>query len=156
MAAFVARNDFESRSDRESDSRDKRIPKANAVDVLGARSHDDFAARFVVGKESIDNRQLHLRPRPDLGRSRNTPAVWRRLDKAAEEPPPKPSGCDLLDRKIRFFFKRSGNRWHVGFVRDAQVLETLPQAPGARYRLPIELFNVESSNQRLCGLVVSA
>jgi hypothetical protein len=36
------------------------------------------------------------------------------------------------------------------------MLKTLSHAPGARRRLPIELFISESGNQRLCGLVICA
>ena len=36
MTAFMADNDLESGTDGESNSRDKRIPKANAVDAFSA------------------------------------------------------------------------------------------------------------------------
>jgi hypothetical protein len=49
MTVFVAGNDFESSPGRKTNSRDKRIPKPNAVYVLAARSDDEFAARFVAG-----------------------------------------------------------------------------------------------------------
>jgi hypothetical protein len=38
---------LESGTDGESNSRDKRIPKANAVDVFGAREDHEFPAGFV-------------------------------------------------------------------------------------------------------------
>jgi hypothetical protein len=49
MTAFVAGNDFKSSPGRETNSRNKRIPKPNAVYVLAARSDNEFAARFVAG-----------------------------------------------------------------------------------------------------------
>ena len=44
MTAFMADDDLESGTDGESNSRDKRIPKANAVDVFGARADHEFPA----------------------------------------------------------------------------------------------------------------
>jgi hypothetical protein len=57
MTAFMADNDLESGADGESNSRDKRIPKANAVDVFGARAdhefrQDSFPARKRSRKEA--------------------------------------------------------------------------------------------------------
>jgi hypothetical protein len=49
MTAFVASNDLQPGSDRESNARDERIPKPNAVYVLATHSDDEFAARFVGG-----------------------------------------------------------------------------------------------------------
>jgi hypothetical protein len=42
MTAFMADNDLESGTDGESNSRDKRIPKANTVDVFGARADHEL------------------------------------------------------------------------------------------------------------------
>jgi hypothetical protein len=55
MAALVAGNDFQSSPDGESNSRNERIPKPNAVYVLAAGSNDEFAARLVAGEKSTDN-----------------------------------------------------------------------------------------------------
>src|SRR5229473_1216064 len=99
MTAFVACNDFESSPDGESNSQDKRIPKTNVVHVLSTCSEDEFAARFVAGQESIENSKVDTRCGPDLGRSGNTLAVWRGLDKAADKPAPEPPGGDLLHRR---------------------------------------------------------
>src|SRR5882757_3731784 len=55
MTAFMADNDLESGTDGESNSRDKRIPKANAVDVFGARADHKFPAGFVSGEKAFEN-----------------------------------------------------------------------------------------------------
>ena len=44
MTAFVAGDDFESRADGETNSRDKGIPKADSVHVLAARMNDQLTA----------------------------------------------------------------------------------------------------------------
>lgn len=98
MPAFVANDDLESGADSESNSRRQRIPKAYAINVLGARAEDEFAAGFVTGEESIDDREVHLRRRPDLGGSGNTLAGWGGLNKVPEKPPPEPPWSNLLDR----------------------------------------------------------
>ena len=46
MTAFMADDDLESGTDSESNSRDKRIPKANAVDVFGVCADHEFPARI--------------------------------------------------------------------------------------------------------------
>jgi hypothetical protein len=51
MTAFMADNDLESGTDGESNSRDKRIPKANAVDVFGAPADHEFPAGFVPARK---------------------------------------------------------------------------------------------------------
>ena len=58
VTAFVAGNDLQPGPNRESNSRYKGIPKPNAVHVLAASSHDEFAARFVAGYESIENSKV--------------------------------------------------------------------------------------------------
>ena len=55
MTTFMADNDLESGTDGESSSRDKRIPKANAVDVFGARADHEFPAGFVSGEKAFQN-----------------------------------------------------------------------------------------------------
>src|SRR5579862_1784828 len=91
----------------------------------------------------------------DLRWGRSSLADRRRLDKAANKPAPEPSGSYLLDRAIRFPMDRRGHGRQIRFVRDAEMLETLAHAPGARRRLPIELFLGQFSNQLLGGLIVS-
>src|ERR1700730_8679044 len=110
MTAFMAFNDFESSPDRESNSQDKRIPKANVVHVLSACSEDEFAAGFVVGQESIENSTVDTRCGPDLARSGNTLAARRGLDKAADKPALEPPGSDLFHRRIRLLLEGGGNR----------------------------------------------
>jgi hypothetical protein len=110
MTALVAGNDLKSSPDRESNSRDKRIPKPNVVYVLVARSDDELAARFVAGQESIENSKVDTRCGSDLARSGNTPAVRRGLDKSADKPAPEPPGIDLLHRRIWLVFEHGGNR----------------------------------------------
>ena len=75
MTALVACNDLESSPDRESKSRDERIPKANAVYVLAPCFEDELAARFVAAEKSIKNGKGDTRGGPDLGRSANTLAA---------------------------------------------------------------------------------
>jgi len=156
MTAFVAYNDLESCSHRESKPRYKRIPKANAVYVLGARAEDEFTASSVDRKESIENRKANMRRGPDLGRSGSTLGGGRGLGKAANKPAREASGNNLLHRRIRLLFQGGGNRRHIGFVHDAEVFKALSHAPGTRRRLPIELFLGEVGNHRLRGQVICA
>jgi hypothetical protein len=62
MTAFMADNDLESGADGESNSRDNRIPKANAVDVFGARAHHEFPAGFVSGEKAFENGSANRTP----------------------------------------------------------------------------------------------
>jgi hypothetical protein len=55
MTAFMADDDLESGTDSESNSRDKRIPKANAVDVFGVCADHEFPAGFVSGEKAFEN-----------------------------------------------------------------------------------------------------
>ena len=154
MTAFMADDDLESGTDSESNSRDKRIPKANAVDVFGARADHEFPAGFVSGEKAFENGSENMRRGPNLRWSQSSPSDLRRLDKATNKPAPEPSGSNLLDRRIRFLVNRHGDGRQIGFVRDAEMLETLAHTPSAGRRLPIELFLGEFSDELLGGLVV--
>ena len=154
MTAFMADNDLESGTDGESNSRDKRIPKANAVDVFGARADHKFPAGFVSGEKAFENGSANVRRGPDLRWSRSSLGDRRRLDKAANKPAPEPSGSNLLDRRIRLLIDCHGDGRQIGFVRDAEMLETLAHTPRAGRRLPIQLFLGEFSDELLGGLVV--
>jgi len=57
MTTFMADSDLESGTDGESNSRDKRIPKANAVDVLAR-------ARTIISRQEPNPREI-------AGRARN-------------------------------------------------------------------------------------
>jgi hypothetical protein len=92
MTAFMADNDLESGTDGESNSRDKRIPKANAVDVFGARADHDFPAGVVSGAKAFENGSANVRRGPDLRWSRSSLGDRRRLDKAANKPAPNHPG----------------------------------------------------------------
>jgi hypothetical protein len=92
MTAFMADNDLESGTDGESNSRDKRIPKANAVDVFGARADHDFPAGVVSGAKAFENGSANVRRGPDLRWSRSSLGDRRRLDKAAIKPAPNHPG----------------------------------------------------------------
>jgi len=61
MATLVADDDLESGTDGESDSRDKRIPKANAVDVFSLRADHEFPAGFVSGEKALENGSANVR-----------------------------------------------------------------------------------------------
>ena len=154
MTAFMADNDLESGTDVESNSRDKRIPKANAVDVFVGRADHEFPAGFVSGEKALENGSANVRRGPDLHWSWSSLGDWRRLDKAANKPAPEPSGNKLLDRRIRFLVDRQGDGRQIGFVHDAEMIETLAHTPRAGRRLPIELFLGEFSDELLGGLVV--
>src|SRR3982074_1038613 len=60
MTAFMADNDLESGTDGESNSRGKRIPKANACDVFGARADHEFQAGFVSGEKTFENGRANV------------------------------------------------------------------------------------------------
>ena len=154
MTAFMADNDLKSGTDGESNSRDKRIPKANAVDVFGARVDHEFPAGFVSGEKAFENRSANVGRGPDPRWSWSSLGDRRRLDKAANKPAPEPSGGYLLDRRIRFLVDRRGDGRQIGFVRDAEMLETLAHTPRAGRRSPIELFFGEFSDELPGGLVV--
>src|SRR5229473_552807 len=156
MTALVADNDLESSPYRESKSRKKRVPEANAIYVIAASAEDKVTACSVARQKTIENRKVGTRPRPDLSRSVSTLAVRRGLCKAANKPRPQPSGSDLLHWRTRPVPKRGSDRRQIGFIGDAEMLKTLPNAPGARRRLPIELFIGESTDQVPGGLVVCA
>jgi hypothetical protein len=153
MTAFMADNDLESGTDGESNSRDKRIPKANAVEVFGAGADHEFPAGFVSIEKAFENGSANVRRGPNLRWSRSSLGDRRRLDKAANKPAPEPSASNLFDRRIRFAVDRRRDGRQIGFVRDAEMLETLAHAPRARRRLPIELFLGKSSYE-LPGVVV--
>jgi len=154
MTAFMADNDLQSGTDGESNSRDERIPKANAVDVFGARADHEFPAGFVSGEKAFENGSVNMRRGPDLHWSRSSLGNRRRLDKAANKPASKPPGGNLLDWRIRLLVDRYGDGRQIGFVRDAEMLETLAHTPRVGRRLPIELFLGEFSDELLGGLVV--
>ena len=154
MTAFMADNDLESGTDGESNSWDKRIPKANAVEVFCARAGDEFPAGLVSGVKAFENRSANVSRGPDLRWSRSSLGDRRRLDKAANKPAPEPSGSNLFDRRIRFAVDRYRHGQQIGFVSDAKMFEALAHTPRARRRLPIELFLGESSYELRDGLVV--
>ena len=154
MTAFMADNDLESGTDGESNSRDKRIPKANAVDVFGARAGHEFPAGFVSAEKAFENGSGNVRRGPNLRWSRSSLGDRRRLDKAANKPAPEPSGSNLLDRRIRFVVDRHGDGRQIGVVHVAEMIETLAHTPRVRCRLPIELFLGEFSDELPGGLVV--
>src|SRR5712692_1288959 len=156
MTAFVADNDLESSPYRESKSRKKRVPEANAVYVVATSAEDKLTACLVARQKTIENRKVGTRPRPDLSRSGSTLAVRRGLHEAADKPAPEPSGSNLLDWRTRLLPKCGRDRRQIEFVGDAKMLQTLPDAPTARRRLPIELFIGESTDQVPGGLVVCA
>jgi len=79
MTAFMADNDLESGTDGESNSRDKRIPKVNAVDVFGARADHEFPAGFVSGEKAFENGSADVRRGPNLRWSRSSLGDRRRL-----------------------------------------------------------------------------
>ena len=72
MTAFMADNDLQSGTDGESNSRDERIPKADAVDVFGARADHEFPAGFVSGEKAFENGSANVRRGPDLRWSRSS------------------------------------------------------------------------------------
>jgi len=72
MTAFMADNDLESGTDGESNSWDKRIPKANAVEVFCARAGDEFPAGLVSGVKAFENRSANVSRGPDLRWSRSS------------------------------------------------------------------------------------
>ena len=144
MTAFVADNDLESSPYRESKSRKKRVPEANAVYVVAASAEDKVTACLVARQKTVENRKVGTRPRPDLSGSGSTLAVRRGLRKAADKPAPEPSGSDVLHWRTRLLPKRGRDRRQIGFIGDAEMLKTLPDAPRPRRQLPIELFIGES------------
>lgn len=147
-------NDLQPRPDPEQKSGDEWIPEPDAIYVLCSRPDDKLAARLVTGEESVDHGKVNMRSGSDFARRGGALSLWRGLHKSADKPTAEPSGSNLLHRRIGFLFKRRGNGSHVRLVRDAQMLETLSHAPGARRRLPIELFNGESIDHSLRGLVI--
>jgi hypothetical protein len=156
MTAFVAHNKLESSPCRESQPRKKRVPEANTVYVVAASAEDKVATGLVGRQKTIENRNVGARPRPDLSWSGSTLTLRRGLHKAADKPAPEPSGSDLFHWRTRLLPKCGSDRWHIVFVGDAQMLKTLPDAPGARCRLPIELFLGQSTDQVPGGFVVRA
>ena len=154
MAAFVADNDFEAGADGEAHSGEERIPKANAVDVLVPRAKQKLAAGFVSCEKALENRSADMRSGPDLRRSASALGLRRWLDEAADKPAREPSGGNLFDWRIRLLIQHRRNSRQIGFIRDAEVLETLAHTPTARGRLPIQLCFGESSDELPGGLVV--
>lgn len=55
MPAFVADNELESSPYRESKSRKKRVPEANAVYVVAAGAEDKVTACLVDRQKTIEN-----------------------------------------------------------------------------------------------------
>ncbi len=72
MTAFMADNDLEPGTDGESNSRDQRIPIANAVDVFGACANHEFLAGLVSGEKTFENGRANVRRGPDLRWSRSS------------------------------------------------------------------------------------
>lgn len=156
MTEFVAGNDLESSADREAQSRNKRIPKANVVYIFSTRLEDEFAARFVAGQEAIEDAKVDTRCWPDFGRGRSTLAIRRRLDKVADKPACHAPKGNLLHWRIRRILEGGRHRCEIEFVGDTEMFKALSNAPGAGSGLPIELFLVESGNEGLRGLVIAA
>lgn len=154
MAAFVADNDLKAGADGEADSGEKRIPKADAVDVLVPRAKQEVAAGFVSCEKALENRKANMRRGPDLRWSGSTLGLRRWLDEAVDKPAREPSGGNLVDRRIRLLIQHRGNGRQVGFIRDAEMLKTLAHTPATGRWLPIELRFGESSDEFPGGLVV--
>jgi hypothetical protein len=156
MSAFVADHDLEASPYRESKSWKKRVPEANAVYVVAASAEDKVTACLVARQKTIENRKVGTRSRPDLSRSGSALAVRRGLRKVADKPAPKPSRSDLRHWGTRLLPKCGRDRRQIALVGRAEMLETLPDAPTARRRLPVELLLGESADQVPGGLVVCA
>jgi len=140
VTPLVTRNDLEAGAHGESNPRKERIAKPNAVHVLGPRFPDQFAACLVTRKKSIQDGQPYPCPGPDFGRRTNPLAFIRRLHKFSEKPPAEPAWSNVFSRRVWSSSKRGPNRWQIRLIGDAQMLETLADAPRPWSWLPIQLF----------------
>lgn len=150
----MADDDSETGTYLVSYSPEKRIPEADAVYVMVASAEEELAAGLIAGEKAVENGMVDTRGRPNLSRSASTLSLRRGFHKAADKPIAEPSGLDLVDGRTRFALKRGGERRHKRIVCDAEVLDALPDAPGAGRWLPIQLFICEPGNERLGRFVV--
>ena len=154
MAALVGGNDFQAGADRETQTRNERIPEANAIDVFGAGGEKQVTTGLIAGEKPIEHGQAHGRCGLDLCRRRGALRVRRWLDEAAEEPAAKPAKMDVIDGRIGLVLQRSTNLRDVRVGRGAEMIEALADAPGGRSGLPVELLLGEAGEESLGGFVV--
>src|SRR5262249_46296707 len=154
VTPLVGRQDLQSGPNREANHRDEWISEPQPVDVVLRSAVDEFPDPTVAAEEAIENREL------DPGSSR-LDLLWRArpsrrgrgLDVLVDEPPAEPARRDLLNHSTAAAGQRCRDRLHVHFVSHREVLETLPDAPHAGLRLPIQLIARERSAERACPLV---
>src|SRR5437899_3151680 len=129
MAALVSRDDFEPRSDGETQHGNKGVLESDSVHVVVAGATDKLSCGLVAGEEKIKNLRMDSSARRNLLGSTSPFGFGRWFDIVANEPPAKPARCDLLNRKERMSGQGFRYRWKIHFISGAEVLKTLPNAP---------------------------
>lgn len=140
-------DDFESRTDSETKYWNKRILESDAIYVVSAGATDRFTHCLVAGPEAFEDGEFDSRLGHNfLGRPRAF-SLGRGLDKAANKPAGQPSRLYLLHGSDRFAFQSCRERRQIDFIRDAQMLQALPDTPCTLGGPPVELLNRERAHQ---------
>jgi len=135
----MSRDNFQPRSDGETQQGNKRIPESDAVYVVVTGETDKLACGLVAGEEKIENMRINPNAGRNLLGSTSPFGFGRWFDIVANEPLAEPARCDVLNRTASARCQGSRHRREVHFVGDAQVVKTLTNAPGVLTGFPVEL-----------------
>lgn len=144
MANLVFCHDFQAGANRKTQHWHERILESGAVHVITACARYQRSHSFITAKEGIQNEGFYLRARSDLFRCLSSPGIWSRADIILYEPAGKPAETDLMNLSVYSPVQRGGNWWQIDFVRYAEMLYALTNAPGILPGAPIELFRRKS------------
>jgi len=149
VPVIVSGEDLESRADGKSNQGHIWILESYAIDVVALRAGNRAARSCIAGDETVENRRPYLRcDRRRLSRRACPRLLRRRFDVPPKEPASEPTRRNLVDRPRGVAAQRRENRLDVDLVREAEMLQTLSNAPDARMRLPVELCDSETLRER--------
>ena len=154
VTALVGGDDFEAGPDGEANTRDKRIPEADTVDVLGAGAEEEIAAGLIAGEETVEDGEVYVGGWADFWRGRGAFGVRRGLDEAAEEPTGESAEFDFFHWRVRCALKRGDQGREIGVGSGAEMIEALADAPGTGSGLPVELLFGEAGDECFGRIVV--
>ena len=145
MPARMFRDDFKARPNSEPEHWNEGIPITNPVHIIVARLFDQDSGSFGAPKETIQNTGIYLSDRRYFSRRSGASTSRIGSNERTDKPTAEPAKNYLVDWLMLPSFHGSTENRHEDFISDAQVLQALADAPGARIGLPVQLGRTQSS-----------